>query len=154
MSWRRGCPRHSPSCAFPAGIFPRLKRTNVGKLMCAPGGAKKIRQHTFAGDEGDKLADAFLHAFFCFFGDLGVLWKRRLHYSSDWRKVADVSIGRACTITTVSRCMLTRRRRRRVVGRHDQSLFVEGNFGPTRGKLGCKSWLRGKGGEGGGLRDE
>lgn len=48
--------------------------------------------HTFAGDEGDKLAYTLLHAFFGFFGDFGVFGQRRLHDPGDWCKVTYVSI--------------------------------------------------------------
>ena len=47
---------------------------------------------TFTCNERNKLAHAFLHAFFCFFGNFGVLGQRSLHDSSDWSKVAYVSI--------------------------------------------------------------
>lgn len=49
---------------------------------------------TFAGDEGDELAHALLHAFFRLLCDLGVFGQRRLHDAGDWSKVTDVSIGR------------------------------------------------------------
>lgn len=34
---------------------------------------------TLAGNEGDKLAHALLHAFFGFFGDLGIFRQSQLH---------------------------------------------------------------------------
>jgi predicted small integral membrane protein len=47
---------------------------------------------TFAGDEGDELADALLHAFFGFLGYLCVVGKRHLHDAGDWSKITNVSI--------------------------------------------------------------
>lgn len=47
---------------------------------------------TFAGDEGDELANAFLHALFRLFGDLGILGESIFHNAGHWCKVSDVSI--------------------------------------------------------------
>lgn len=47
---------------------------------------------TFAGDEGDELADTFLHAFLGLFGDFGVLGQGSLHDTSNWSEVAYISI--------------------------------------------------------------
>jgi hypothetical protein len=47
---------------------------------------------TLARDEGDELADAFLHALLCLLCNLGVFGQGHLHDSRDWSKVADVSI--------------------------------------------------------------
>lgn len=47
---------------------------------------------TFTGDEADKFAHTFLHAFLGLFGDLGVLRESILHDTGDWREVANVSI--------------------------------------------------------------
>lgn len=50
-------------------------------------------RRTLTGDEGDELADTFLHAFLGFFGNFGIVWKGTFHNSGDWCKVAYVSIG-------------------------------------------------------------
>ena len=63
-------------------------------------------QYTFAGDERDELADAFLHAFFGFFGYLRVVWQCCLHDSSDWCKVPDVSIKSGRVVRYISGLML------------------------------------------------
>lgn len=47
---------------------------------------------TFAGDEADKFAHAFLHALLSLLCDFGVLRQGQFHDSGDWRKVADVSV--------------------------------------------------------------
>jgi len=47
---------------------------------------------TLAGNEGDELAHALLHAFLGFFGDLRVFGKSHLHDSRNWSKVTNVSI--------------------------------------------------------------
>lgn len=47
---------------------------------------------TLAGDEGDELADAFLHALLGLFCDFSVIGKSILHNSSHWSKVAYVSV--------------------------------------------------------------
>ena len=57
---------------------------------CREPDAEEVR--TFAGDEGDELADALLHAFFGLFRDLGVFRQSRLHDPGDWSKVANVSV--------------------------------------------------------------
>jgi len=48
--------------------------------------------HTLAGDEGDELAHALLHAFLGLLRDLGVLGGGSLHDAGDWSKVANVSV--------------------------------------------------------------
>lgn len=40
---------------------------------------------TLAGNERDKLAHTLLHAFFGFFGDLGILRESELHDSSNYK---------------------------------------------------------------------
>jgi len=50
------------------------------------------RGRTFASDEGDELAHAFLHALLCLFRNFGILWKRSLHDTSNWSKVPYVRI--------------------------------------------------------------
>lgn len=52
-----------------------------------------LLRRTFAGDEADEFADAFLHALFGLFGDFGVVGEGLFHDSGNWRKVSDVSIG-------------------------------------------------------------
>lgn len=49
-------------------------------------------RRTFAGDKGDKLADALLHALLGLLGNLCVLGEGILHDAGDWSKVANVSI--------------------------------------------------------------
>lgn len=56
---------------------------------------KKKRERvlfTFARNERYELADALLHALLCLLCDLGIVRQRILHDSSDWSKVANVSI--------------------------------------------------------------
>ena len=48
--------------------------------------------HTFARDEADELAHAFLHALFGFLGDFGIVGQGGLHDAGHWSKVANVSI--------------------------------------------------------------
>ena len=48
---------------------------------------------TFACDEGDELANTLLHAFLSFLCYLCIVWQGVLHDSSDWSKVANVSIN-------------------------------------------------------------
>ena len=79
--------------------------------------------HTFACDEGNKLAHAFLHAFFCFFCDFGIFRKGRFHYSSNWGKITNVSIGNGVSIA-ISRALLMTYRLRGFMG-HDEPLLVE-----------------------------
>jgi len=50
------------------------------------------KRFTLARNEGDELADALLHAFLCFFGNLGVVGQCHLHDAGDWSKVTYVSI--------------------------------------------------------------
>jgi hypothetical protein len=49
-------------------------------------------KRTLAGDEGDELAHALLHAFLGLLCDLGVLGQGSLHDAGDWSKVANVSV--------------------------------------------------------------
>jgi len=49
--------------------------------------------HTLAGDEGDELADALLHAFFGLLCNLCVFGQGHLHDSGNWSKVTYVSIA-------------------------------------------------------------
>lgn len=51
-----------------------------------------LGRFTFTCYKGDELADAFLHAFFSFFGDFGVFRECCLHNSSNWSKISYVSI--------------------------------------------------------------
>ena len=51
-----------------------------------------LETHTFAGNEANELAHAFLHAFLCFFRYLRILGKRCFHDTGNWSKVVNVSI--------------------------------------------------------------
>lgn len=59
--------------------------------------------HTLAGDEGDELAHALLHALLGFFCDFGIFGKGKLHDSRDWSKVTYVSIGRGIAVRVCAR---------------------------------------------------
>lgn len=48
----------------------------------------------FTGDEGNELAHTFLHAFFGFFCDLGIIGECCFHDPRDYRKVLNVSLRR------------------------------------------------------------
>lgn len=91
-SWQTRCPLHSQSCASPADIFRRLFNKNKYQPSCRQYCRQRQWRHTFACDEGDKLAHAFLHALLRFLGNFGILGQCGLHNSSHWSKVADVSI--------------------------------------------------------------
>lgn len=53
---------------------------------------KKPRKRTFACDERNELAHAFLHTFLRFFGNFGIFRKGQLHNPSHWSKIANISI--------------------------------------------------------------
>ncbi len=96
MSWQRVCLRRLRSFVSPADTSPTLDgpNTRIRDTSAAKIGRKATTQRvrTFACDERDELAHAFLHALFGFLGYLRIFWQRRLHNPSNWSEITNVSI--------------------------------------------------------------
>ena len=79
-------------------------------------------QLTLAGNEGDELADTFLHAFLCFLGYLCIVGESHLHDAGDWSEITNVSIRGSSGIGRLgSRLGRQQRRRARRGSRHGAS---------------------------------
>src|ERR1700675_1594560 len=78
-----------------------------------------VRGRTFACDEGDELAHAFLHALLCLLRNFGILWECCLHDTSNWSKVSYVSI-RGILFPRFGNARRLWGMRRRIVG-HDRT---------------------------------
>ena len=65
------------------------KRAPVSNMVDQTRRSQKL---TLTRDEGNELANTFLHTLLRLLCDLGVVGKSILHDASDWSKVANVSI--------------------------------------------------------------